>query len=79
MLSVGPVAEQLGHSFDQYWNSALSKPIDDFVSNKPSVDLAVARGRLEASSPNPVSRTTRCITACARTRPNPAWTSGAAS
>jgi len=43
MLSVGPVAEQLGHSFDQYWNSALSKPIDDFVSNKPSkVDLAVA-------------------------------------
>ena len=50
MLSVGPVAEQLGHSFDQYWNSALSKPIDDFVSNKPSkVDLAVARGRLEAS------------------------------
>jgi putative cardiolipin synthase len=30
MLSVGPVAEQLGHSFDQYWNSALSKPIDEF-------------------------------------------------
>ncbi len=35
MLSVGPVAEQLGHSFDQYWNSALSKPIDDFVSKQP--------------------------------------------
>ena len=50
MLSVGPVAEQLGHSFDQYWNSALSKPIDDFVANMPSKsDLAAARVRLEAS------------------------------
>ncbi|GAB5337787.1 phospholipase D family protein [Pseudomonas fluorescens] len=50
MLSVGPVAEQLGHSFDQYWNSALSKPIDDFVSSSPSKgDLAAARVRLQNS------------------------------
>ena len=34
MLGVGPVAEQLGHSFDQYWNSALSKPIDEFLSQQ---------------------------------------------
>ena len=31
LLAVGPVAEQLAHSFDQYWNSALSKPVQQFV------------------------------------------------
>jgi putative cardiolipin synthase len=50
MLSVGPVAEQLGHSFDQYWNSALSKPIDAFISSKPTTkDLENTRTRLEES------------------------------
>ncbi|MFC6336152.1 phospholipase D family protein [Pseudomonas sp. CCM 7891] len=50
MLSVGPVAEQLGHSFDQYWNSALSKPIGEFISSAPSKgDLATARLHLENS------------------------------
>jgi putative cardiolipin synthase len=50
MLSVGPVAEQLGHSFDQYWNSALSKPIGEFLSSTPSArDLANTRQQLEQS------------------------------
>ena len=50
MLGVGPVAEQLGHSFDQYWNSALSKPIGDFILSTPNAeDLRVSRERLEAS------------------------------
>jgi putative cardiolipin synthase len=50
MLSVGPVAEQLGHSFDQYWNSALSKPIDEFLSSKPTPqDLENTRARLKES------------------------------
>jgi putative cardiolipin synthase len=50
MLSVGPVAEQLGHSFDQYWNSALSKPIDEFLSSKPTAkDLQNTRTRLDES------------------------------
>lgn len=50
MLSVGPVAEQLGHSFDEYWNSALSKPIEQFISFKPtSRDLKDLRTRLDAS------------------------------
>jgi putative cardiolipin synthase len=50
ILGVGPVAEQLGHSFDQYWNSALSKPIDAFVSSTPTAqDLANSRTRLEES------------------------------
>ena len=50
LLGVGPVAEQLGHSFDQYWNSALSQPIGDFVSTRLSTqELAQARAVLEAS------------------------------
>ncbi|MGE8411181.1 MAG: phospholipase D family protein [Pseudomonas sp.] len=50
MLSVGPVAEQLGHSFDQYWNSALSKPVDEFLSRTPSAsDLRNTRLRLDES------------------------------
>lgn len=50
MLSVGPVAQQLGHSFDEYWNSVLSKPIEQFVSFKPtSRDLKELRIRLDAS------------------------------
>jgi putative cardiolipin synthase len=50
MLSVGPVAEQLGHSFDQYWNSALSKPIEQFLSSKPTAgDLKNTRTRLDES------------------------------
>lgn len=50
LLGVGPVAEQLGHSFDQYWNSALSKPIEDFMLRKPDADdLRASRQRLEIS------------------------------
>jgi putative cardiolipin synthase len=50
LLSVGPVAEQLGHSFDQYWNSALSKPIGDFIYFLPTVaDLAEGRRELQIS------------------------------
>ena len=50
LLSVGPVAEQLGHSFDQYWNSALSQPVGDFVSSRLSErELAKARKELEGS------------------------------
>ena len=50
MLSVGPVAQQLGHSFDQYWNSTLSRPIAEFMYFLPTVkDLAKSRKRLEAS------------------------------
>jgi len=44
LLGVGPVAEQLGQSFDQYWNSALSKPINDFMYFLPTVD-DLAQGR----------------------------------
>ncbi|MNO91201.1 putative cardiolipin synthase YbhO [compost metagenome] len=47
---MGPVAEQLGHSFDQYWNSALSRPIGDFLWRQPDAhDLHASRHRLEVS------------------------------
>ncbi|WP_422889329.1 phospholipase D family protein [Pseudomonas chlororaphis] len=50
ILGIGPVAEQLGHSFDQYWNSALSKPIGEFLSRRPSArELANTRLRLQQS------------------------------
>jgi len=50
LLGVGPVAEQLGHSFDQYWNSALSRPIGDFLWRQPDADdLFASRQRLEVS------------------------------
>jgi phosphatidylserine/phosphatidylglycerophosphate/cardiolipin synthase-like enzyme len=62
MLSVGPVAEQLGHSFDQYWNSALSKPIADFLSSKPAKDLRASRRAWKNRWPKPANRTTPCTT-----------------
>lgn len=50
LLGVGPVAEQLGHGFDQYWNSALSRPIGEFLWHKPDADdLHASRRRLEVS------------------------------
>ena len=38
LLAAGPVAEQLAHSFDQYWNSALSQPIERFLWLTPDLD-----------------------------------------
>lgn len=35
LLAVGPVASDLARSFDQYWNSSLSKPIQQFVWRQP--------------------------------------------
>ncbi|EIK97321.1 phospholipase D/transphosphatidylase [Pseudomonas sp. M47T1] len=50
LLSVGPAAAHLGESFDQYWNSALSRPIGEFLYFKPSPkDLIKTRARLEES------------------------------
>lgn len=50
MLSVGPVAQQLGQCFDQYWNSVLSKPIEQFTSIKPTATaLTKLRAKLDES------------------------------
>jgi putative cardiolipin synthase len=50
MLNFGPVAQQLGYSFDQYWNSALSRPIAEFRYSMPSArQLQRTRQALEQS------------------------------
>lgn len=47
LLGAGPVAEQLAHSFDQYWNSALSKPIEGFLWRAPdAADLERRRSAM---------------------------------
>ena len=47
LLAAGPVAEQLAYSFDQYWNSALSQPIERFLWFPPDADdLERQRGAL---------------------------------
>jgi cardiolipin synthase C len=80
LLSIGPVAEQLGHSFDQYWNSALSQPIGDFVSSRLSPASWPRRGGFWRTPwPSRASKTMPCISRCAPTRPSPAWTCGAGS
>ncbi|MCY1396946.1 Cardiolipin synthase C [compost metagenome] len=49
LLGVGPVARQLGQSFDQYWNSAISRPIENYLWRKPDPrKLAHFRRNLEA-------------------------------
>ena len=49
LLGAGPVAQQLGYSFDQYWNSALSRPIGELHGRLTRQDLNKARSRLEAA------------------------------
>ncbi|NQD92865.1 phospholipase D family protein, partial [Pseudomonas sp. CrR25] len=49
LLGAGPVAEQLGQSFDQYWNHRLSKPLAGLRWRPPTAaDLGRLRQRLEA-------------------------------
>jgi len=49
LLNVGPAAARLGQSFDQYWNSALSRPIGEFLYFHPTAkDLLKTRARLDA-------------------------------
>ena len=48
LLGAGPVARQLGYSFDQYWNSSLSRPIGELYGRLTRKDLSKARKRLDA-------------------------------
>nr|WP_311968453.1 phospholipase D family protein [Pseudomonas baltica] len=49
LLGAGPVARQLGYSFDQYWNSALSRPIGELYGRLTRKDLSQARRQLDAA------------------------------
>src|SRR5690606_33761555 len=48
LLGTGPVAQTLALSFDQYWNSDLSKPIQELYGEQPvRQELRVMRQALE--------------------------------
>ncbi|MBD1550048.1 phospholipase D family protein [Pseudomonas typographi] len=49
LLGMGPVARELGDSFDQYWNSALSRPIGEVYGAARNDALAGLRRDLERS------------------------------
>lgn len=38
LMGMGPVAKELGYSFDQYWNSRLSRPIAEIYGSLPGPD-----------------------------------------
>jgi len=47
VLSIGPVANQVSRSFDEYWNSPLSYPISYLVEPQPvPAEIEAARQRL---------------------------------
>ena len=57
LLGAGPVAEQLGQSFDQYWNHRLSKPLEGLRWLPPTTaDLARLRRQLEVFRASEVVR-----------------------
>ena len=39
VLAVGPIAEKVSRSFDQYWNHARAVPIDRFIDDKNAENL----------------------------------------
>jgi putative cardiolipin synthase len=38
ILATGPVVRDLSHSFDEYWNSEWSMPVEAFVSDSPGTE-----------------------------------------
>jgi len=46
VLAVGPIANEISESFDQFWNHSHAVPIDHFVSNKQGEELATARAEV---------------------------------
>ncbi|MFF7706533.1 phospholipase D-like domain-containing protein [Pseudomonas sp. NPDC007930] len=49
LLGMGPVARELGYSFDQYWNSRLSRPIGEVYGEAGGKALENLRQTLRAS------------------------------
>jgi putative cardiolipin synthase len=51
LLGFGPVAEEVGAAFDEYWNSELAVPVSAVVAapEDPEAELEALRGRLAAA------------------------------
>ena len=43
VLAVGPIAAEVSHSFDQYWNHSRAVPIEQFIKDKKGEDLETVR------------------------------------
>ena len=46
VIGLGPVAANVSHVFDRFWNSSRSVPMEAFASNFTTDDLARARGEI---------------------------------
>lgn len=46
-MTLGPVIDQAGHSFDHYWNSAIVYPVDTVALNTHSIDINDLREQLQ--------------------------------
>ena len=46
VLAIGPIADEISRSFDQYWNHSHAVPIDYFASNKNNEDLETVRAEV---------------------------------
>ncbi len=43
VLAVGPITDEISHSFDQYWNHSRAVPIDQFIEDKKGENLEDVR------------------------------------
>ena len=43
VLAVGPIAAEISHSFDQYWNHSRAVPIEQFIEDKKGENLETVR------------------------------------
>jgi len=47
MFAAGPVAAEIAHTFDRFWNHKLAVPMEAFEKDKEKPDLAVARANFD--------------------------------
>ena len=43
VVAVGPIAADISHSFDEYWNHSRAVPIEQFIKNNKEEDLETVR------------------------------------
>jgi putative cardiolipin synthase len=46
VLAMGPIAAEISHSFDEYWNHPRAVPVDQFIDDKKREDLETVRAEI---------------------------------
>ena len=46
VLAVGPIAAEIAHSFDKYWNHSRAVPIEQFIKDRKGDDLETVRAEI---------------------------------